>query len=118
MDHPLCVIYNPVAARGRAAARLLTVREALKDKADFLPTQGPGHAIELARQAALAGYETVAAAGGDGTVHEVANGLLQADRTGPVFAVFPLGSANDYALALAIRLEEALDSAKPRAIRP
>ena len=42
----------------------------------------------------------MAAAGGDGTVHEVANGLLRADRQDVTFAVIPLGSANDYAFSL------------------
>lgn len=51
-------------------------------------------------QAAEAGTAVVAAAGGDGTVHEVANGLLRARRPGVVFAVIPLGSANDYAWSL------------------
>ena len=46
------------------------------------------------------GFEIVAAAGGDGTVHEVANGLLQAGRPEVCFAVLPLGSADDYAYSL------------------
>ena len=41
----------------------------------------------------------VAAAGGDGTVHEVANGVLQAAGPKSCFAVIPLGSADDYATA-------------------
>jgi diacylglycerol kinase family enzyme len=67
---------------------------------DFRPTQYPGQAEELALEAARAGFATVAAAGGDGTVHEVANGLLRADRPDITFAVIPLGSANDYAFSL------------------
>jgi diacylglycerol kinase family enzyme len=44
----------------------------------------------------------VAAAGGDGTVHEVANGLLLAGRPETALAVFPIGSANDYAHSLGL----------------
>ena len=44
----------------------------------------------------------MAAAGGDGTVHEVANGLLSANRPDVCFAVVPIGSANDYANSLGI----------------
>jgi diacylglycerol kinase family enzyme len=57
---------------------------------------------ELAREAALAGFAVVAAAGGDGTVHEVANGLLRAGRPETILAVLPLGSANDYAHSLGL----------------
>jgi len=95
-----CVIFNPSAARGRARHALEDLRRALGADIDFRPTQHPGHAEELAREAARAGFTTVGAAGGDGTVHEVANGLLRADRPEVIFAVFPLGSANDYAFSL------------------
>jgi diacylglycerol kinase family enzyme len=54
----------------------------------------------LARTAADDGFGVIAAAGGDGTVHEVANGLLQAGGPDVAFAVLPLGSANDYAFSL------------------
>src|SRR5262249_10288864 len=51
-------------------------------------------------EAATAGCVVVAAAGGDGTVHEVANGILRAGRADVVFHVLPVGSANDYAYTL------------------
>jgi len=56
----------------------------------------------LAYAAAARGFTIVAAAGGDGTVHEVANGLLRAARPGVALAVFPVGSANDYAHSLGL----------------
>lgn len=96
----LCVIFNPAAARGRASKRLDGLRHALGKPADFLATEWAGHAEDLALEAANSGYDIVAAAGGDGTVHEVANGLLRAGRPDVHFAVFPLGSANDYAYSL------------------
>lgn len=96
----ICVIFNPSAARGRAPKRLEALRRTLGSEAEFWPTRDSGHAEELALEAARAGFAIVAAAGGDGTVHEVANGLLRSDRPDVAFAVFPIGSANDYAHSL------------------
>jgi diacylglycerol kinase (ATP) len=96
----ICVIFNPAAGKHRAAARLEALRTKWGANIAFLPTQAAGHALELARQAALDGYRVVAAAGGDGTVHEVANGLLQAKRPEVEFAIVPIGSANDFAHSL------------------
>ena len=76
----LCVIFNPAAGKHRAAKRLDKLRQGWGAHVVFQPTNHSGHAIELAQQAAQAGYAIVAAAGGDGTVHEVANGLLLAQR--------------------------------------
>ncbi len=95
-----CVIFNPAAGKRRARHALNDLQRQYADRAVFLPTQQPGHASELARQAADEGFAVVAAAGGDGTVHEVANGLLESQQTNTVFAVIPLGSANDYAYSL------------------
>lgn len=96
------VIGNPKAGRGavgRGWERLLTrVRDAGLDAEGHL-TEASGHAVELARSARGAGAELVVAAGGDGTVHEVVNGLL-ADGPGddvPVLGVVPAGSGCDYA---------------------
>ena len=55
---------------------------------------------EIARAAAREGVETVVAAGGDGTVHQVANGLLAAGPPAPRLGLVPLGTANDYARSL------------------
>src|SRR5947207_3314316 len=74
------VIYNPSAGRGRARSRLEGVMSRLGGRVVLAPTEGPGHAEALAYQAALDGCPVVGAAGGDGTVHEVANGLLRASR--------------------------------------
>jgi diacylglycerol kinase family enzyme len=98
----VCVIYNPASGRGRARQRMNGLRQAWETRAAFWPTAAPGHAEELARRAADSGFATVAAAGGDGTVHEVANGLLRARRPEVVLAVVPTGSANDYAFSLGL----------------
>jgi diacylglycerol kinase family enzyme len=101
MQHDLCIIVNAAAGRGRAARLLPGLRRALAGRAEFRPSEGPGHAEELAR-AAAGEFAVVAAAGGDGTVHEVANGILRADRPETALAVFPTGSANDYADSLGL----------------
>jgi diacylglycerol kinase family enzyme len=114
----MCVIFNPNAARGRAKKRMAELQRLLGDRADFQPTQNPRHAVELALKAAQAGFPVVAAAGGDGTVHEVANGLLRSGRPDVTFAVFPIGSANDYAFTLGLSLESGLDRNTAPRVRP
>ncbi len=98
----VCVIFNTRAGRGRSAPGLERLRQALGPQATFRATENRGHARELAREAALAGYPVVGAAGGDGTVHEVANGLILSGRSDVALAVYPIGSANDYACALGL----------------
>lgn len=99
MNGPTCVIYNPAAGRGRAERLLKALPPAQARGVELRPTARAGHAEELARQAADEGFAKVVAAGGDGTVHEVANGVLRSERDA-VFGVWPLGSANDFAFSL------------------
>jgi YegS/Rv2252/BmrU family lipid kinase len=99
-EKDICVIANPTAGRNRAGARLRHLQRRLQQRADFRLTERPGHGEDLALQAADEGFRVVAAAGGDGTVHEVATGLLRAGRPEVAFGVFPLGSANDYVYSL------------------
>lgn len=91
------VILNPVAGRGRArrewprmAARLRAAGVAF----DLAETDAPGAAVSLAERAAR-NHDVVIAAGGDGTVHEVVNGLLRAGG-GAALGVLPLGSGDDF----------------------
>ena len=63
---------------------------------DVVRTEGPGHGQELAAQAVRQGARHVIAVGGDGTVHEVANGLLRSDADAAL-GVVPVGSGNDFA---------------------
>ena len=103
LSGPICVIYNPAAGRGQARRLIGTIRREMKVEIHLRPTSRGGHAVELARTAALEGYPIVAGAGGDGTVHEVANGILLANRPETIFSIWPIGSANDYAFALGIK---------------
>src|SRR4051812_2352995 len=89
-----------MAGKRRGRRRLDAIAAGWRSKAEFWPTERAGHAVELARRAALAGFKVVAAAGGDGTVHEVANGILQSGCADVCLAVVPLGSADDYAHSL------------------
>jgi len=89
----MLVIFNPVAGRRRAAA-LWKVLDLLVEngiKLEVAETQYAGHATLLARAAAQAGRDMVVAAGGDGTIAEVANGLI---GSATALGVIPLGTAN------------------------
>lgn len=73
----------------------------------LVTTQHIGHAIELARQAALEEWPIIVAAGGDGTINEVLNGIMQADPNTQrsTLGIIPLGTGNDLSDALAIPRE-------------
>jgi diacylglycerol kinase (ATP) len=97
------VIVNPLAGRGYAARVSPQIREALTAlHADFdlVHTTAPGDATDLARQAMTDGFETVVAVGGDGTSHEVVNGLMASANGQPagVMGCIPAGSGNDFAV--------------------
>jgi diacylglycerol kinase (ATP) len=77
---------------------------------DLVMTERPRHGQELAAQAAIEGYDVVAAAGGDGTVHEVVNGLMRAKRQGSVLGIIPIGTGNDLAYGLGLSLGDLADS--------
>ena len=100
------VILNPTAGSGRAgtvAEQVLVGLERRGLSAELKATTAPREAASLARRAAEAGSSTVIAAGGDGTVHEVANGLLGFGATAderPVLGVLPIGTGNDFAKLL------------------
>jgi diacylglycerol kinase family enzyme len=89
----MLVIFNPVAGRRRAAAlwRVLDLLVENGVKVEVAETQYAGHATLLARDAAREGRGMVVAAGGDGTIAEVANGLIGSDTA---LGVIPLGTAN------------------------
>jgi diacylglycerol kinase (ATP) len=101
------VILNPQAGRGQGARRKQELT-ALLDAAirahghaecDIIETQSAGRAAELARRAAADGVNIVAAAGGDGTLNEVVNGLV---GTTSILGLLPLGTGNDFARCLGI----------------
>lgn len=98
----ILLIINPRAGRGAGArtgpdiARYLA-RHGFECEARI--TNDCGHAVELAREAGHHGADCVAVAGGDGSVFETVNGLMQAGGQMPL-AVLPLGTGNDFAKML------------------
>jgi len=94
----ILVILNPAARSDRASA----LREkilALSLRIVVRTTSSPGEARDLAEWAISQGFETVVAAGGDGTVNEVVNGLAGADVN---FGILPVGTMNVFATELGI----------------
>jgi diacylglycerol kinase (ATP) len=101
----LTAILNPQSDRGRTALLAEQMRQALAGRVELqlLKTTCRGEAAELAARAATTDCDGVVAIGGDGTVHEVANGLLAiAAHERPPLGVIPAGSGNDFAFALGI----------------
>lgn len=97
----LVIVFNPVAGRRRTSLlwRVLDVLVANGVRLEVVETRCAGHAASLARDAAARGEPMVVAAGGDGTIAEVASGLL---GTGARLGVIPLGTANVLAHELAL----------------
>ena len=113
MPRKIKLVLNPNANLGRAwniAESLIPIVHEYGG-ADWSGTVYPTHATEIARQAGEEGYELVVAMGGDGTVHEVVNGLMQVPpERRPRLGVVPVGTGNDFAFSLGIssQPEEAL----------
>ena len=75
------IIANPSAGSGkgkRSISQIEQLFERYKLDYDLISTERSWHAAELAKESALSGYDIVVAAGGDGTVNEVINGLMEA----------------------------------------
>lgn len=97
------IIYNPAAGKNKFR-KLLPDAERILTEADLevtlVPsTPKPKSTMGIARHAAESGYDIVIAAGGDGTVNEVVNGLMQVEKR-PKLGILPVGTTNDYARAL------------------
>lgn len=98
------VILNPWSDRGRAKERATEIEQAAQSfgGVELALTKRPGEARLLAQEAAANGFDLVVAAGGDGTVHEVVNGLMQGGASSAMLGVIPIGSGNDFAYAMGI----------------
>ncbi len=98
------VILNPMADRGRAIQnrRQIQAQLAALGDVELVTTDHPGHGVPLAQAAVNTGADLVVAAGGDGTVNEVVNGLIRAPEPRPRFGIIPLGSGNDFAFAMGL----------------
>jgi YegS/Rv2252/BmrU family lipid kinase len=100
------LIFNP-SASGDKARDLKSQLDELAGECDLLPTEGPGHAEDLAEQAVTEGCELLVAAGGDGTVQEVSNGLVRhpGGLARVALGILPLGTVNVMARVLGIPLD-------------
>ncbi len=100
------VIVNPQAGGGRAGRLWPALSKVLKKDLgsfDSAETSTPGGGITLARKAAEKGFEAVIAFGGDGTIHEVVNGLHQAKGSRkPVLGILSGGTGGDLAKTLGL----------------
>jgi len=93
----MLIIANPTARHGESAALIPVVQRLLESagRHRVALTQYPGHAQRIAR--AADGYDLVVAMGGDGTVHEVLNGLMGlSEKRRPALSLLPTGSGNDW----------------------
>lgn len=89
----MLIIFNPQAGRRRTAhfKAVLAILSAKGVAFEVVETTHPGHAKDIAHEATQKGMRVVVAAGGDGTIAEVANGLLGSDTA---LGIIPLGTAN------------------------
>jgi diacylglycerol kinase (ATP) len=124
-------ILCPASDRGDTAEKAEILRQAVNQRivaggannpieVDWVTTEYPTHATELAEAAAREGYDVVVATGGDGTVHEVVNGLMAVDEAKrPMLGVLPVGSGNDFAfnVGIPISIEEAVQCVFSQNIR-
>jgi len=106
-----CIIFNP-AARGDKARHFQKHLDSFTAHFTLKPTQQAGDARRLATVAIAEGFDLLVAAGGDGTVNEVLNGIADAPEglAKTRLAVFPLGTANVFAkeIAMPARFRQAL----------
>ncbi len=105
-------IINPVAGKNKLKDITFLIRNKMKQaniKFDIVRTTQPGEAVNISKEGLLAGYNTIVAVGGDGTINEVAKGLIVngCGRLG----IIPMGTGNDLVKSLNISLdpEEAID---------
>lgn len=98
------LIYNPTSGREEMKRRLADVLQRLDSagiETSCHATTGEGDATLAAAEAVERGYDLIIAAGGDGTLNEVINGMAEKENIPPL-GVFPLGTTNDFARALGI----------------
>ncbi len=106
-SRPTVIVLNPTAGRGRAGRMWRSVSGELgcwPSMPQIVETQRAGHGTEIARAAVGRGAGLVVAAGGDGTAHEVVQGLMEGDAgaSATAFAHVPLGTGCDLARGLGL----------------
>ena len=106
------IIYNPTSGREAFKKHLPDVLQKLEQagyETSCHATTCEGDAIDAARKAAERGFDLIVAAGGDGTINEVVNGIAGLENR-PKLAVIPVGTTNDFARAIGIPLNNVLQA--------
>ena len=103
----ISVIFNPTAGRRRweFVNAVMTELKVKGANVSLVSTRGPGDAEMLAKEHAQGDSDIVVAAGGDGTINEVANGLIASGRG--TLGLIPMGTANLVALEIGLRMSPA-----------
>ena len=103
MGQKMLFVYNPRAGKAQIRSNLLDIIDIFV-KAGYevtaYPTQASGDAVKAVRER-HSGYDIVACCGGDGTLDEVVNGMMQCEEKLPI-GYIPAGSTNDFANSLKI----------------
>jgi diacylglycerol kinase family enzyme len=100
--HKLCLIYNPVA-RGEKARLLGSKLHFIAQEATILGSKKSGDAGSLAAAVVEQGFKTIVAAGGDGTVNEVVNGIGESKVK---LGILPIGTINVFAHEMGLLLNQ------------
>ncbi len=108
------VVVNPRSAGGRTGRRWAAIGEKLRARLGPLEvrfTERPGHATDLARELLERGFDRIIAAGGDGTINEVANGMVEGAGEAAL-GILPLGTGGDFRRTLGVPpgLEAAIET--------
>lgn len=109
------IIYNPTSGREAIRRDLVDILDVYEqagyETSAFATTPEENSAMNEATRAAKAGFDLIIAAGGDGTINEVVNGIAPLEHR-PMMAIIPAGTTNDYARALRIPREDPLAAAR------
>ncbi|MCP0886086.1 diacylglycerol kinase [Ligilactobacillus sp. WILCCON 0076] len=109
------IIYNPTSGREAMRSDLVEILNILEnagyETSTFATTPEPNSAQNEANRAAQMGFNLIIAAGGDGTINEVVNGIAPLKHR-PKLGIIPAGTTNDYARALRIPRESPIEAAK------
>lgn len=101
-DIDTCLLVNPAAGRNRAGRLRNQIRDALGlDETQVFTSTGPGHLQELAQEAAKKGYRRILVAGGDGSIYEAVNGIMNSGQPAAL-GIIPVGTGNDFIKAAGI----------------
>jgi diacylglycerol kinase (ATP) len=111
-DLPILIIYNPISGKQANLVPLIETRLKLeKIPYEFMATKKRQDTYHFAKDVDLSKYSLLVAAGGDGSYHEVVNGMLsRPDKLKLPIAMFPNGSGNDTCTAIGVKtLDDALN---------